>query len=104
MLPAGRRWTTVPACRPLGGCGAPCSVSRRVLRLAQPGKPDRQLVGLVAGFLAAAHYLVHLRFTMDDAAITFAYARSFAEGEGLGVLTPGSDRVEGYSHTTWLLL
>ncbi|HPM38262.1 MAG TPA: hypothetical protein PK186_11965 [candidate division Zixibacteria bacterium] len=40
---------------------------------------------------------------VDDAGITFAYARSLAQGHGL-VAQPGASPVEGYSNTLWLLL
>ncbi|WP_235999088.1 hypothetical protein [Qaidamihabitans albus] len=40
---------------------------------------------------------------VDDAAITFAYARSIAEGHG-PVLQPGAEPSEGFSNPSWLLL
>jgi hypothetical protein len=40
---------------------------------------------------------------VDDAAITFDYARSFAEGLG-PVAQPGVDSVEGFSNPTWTAL
>ncbi len=40
---------------------------------------------------------------MDDAGITFAYARSVATGAG-PVLQPGAEAVEGYSNPAWLAL
>lgn len=40
---------------------------------------------------------------IDDAAITFAYARSLAQGHGV-VLQPGADPSEGFSNPSWLLL
>ncbi len=40
---------------------------------------------------------------IDDAGITFAYARNLALGHGL-VSQPGAMPVEGYSNTLWLLL
>jgi hypothetical protein len=40
---------------------------------------------------------------VDDAAITFAYARSVADGAG-PVLQPGADPVEAYSNPAWLAL
>ena len=40
---------------------------------------------------------------VEDAAISFAYARNLAEGEGL-VALPGGERVEGYSNPLWVLL
>jgi len=43
------------------------------------------------------------RWLIDDAGITFAYARSIAAGAG-PVLQPGSAPVEGWSNPTWLAL
>ncbi len=40
---------------------------------------------------------------IDDAGITFAYARNLAEGHGL-VAQPGIPPVEGYSNFLWLLI
>lgn len=40
---------------------------------------------------------------VDDAAITFAYARNVAEGAG-PVLQAGAEPVEGFSNPTWLLV
>ncbi|MEU1984389.1 hypothetical protein [Nocardia sp. NPDC019395] len=40
---------------------------------------------------------------VDDAGITFAYARSAAEGLG-PVLQPGAEPVEGFSNPTWLFV
>lgn len=50
-----------------------------------------------------AHALLYGRWIVDDAAITFAYARSIATGEG-PVLQPGAEPVEGYSNPAWLAL
>lgn len=49
-------------------------------------------------------YLLHWSFTVDDAAISFSYARNFAEGYGLGALYPGAPRVEGFSNLLWVVL
>ncbi|MDQ0378160.1 hypothetical protein [Amycolatopsis thermophila] len=40
---------------------------------------------------------------VDDAAITFAYARNLSDGLG-PVVQPGADPVEGYSNPTWTAL
>jgi hypothetical protein len=42
-------------------------------------------------------------FTVDDAAISFAYARNLADGHGL-VLNAGGERVEGATNLLWTLL
>lgn len=43
------------------------------------------------------------RWLVDDAAITFDYARNVAQGHG-PVLQPGAAPVEGYSNTLWMIL
>lgn len=43
------------------------------------------------------------RWLIDDAGITFAYARNLVDGHGL-VQQPGMDPVEGYSNPLWLLV
>ncbi|MFG2647339.1 hypothetical protein [Streptomyces sp. NPDC048436] len=59
--------------------------------------------------MALATLLIALRasalgqWIVDDAAITFAYARSVDEGLG-PVQQPGADPVEGYSNPSWLAL
>ncbi len=51
----------------------------------------------------AALQLMYVYWYIEDAAISFAFARHAAEGEGL-VAYPGGERVEGYSNPTWVLL
>ncbi|UCE24239.1 MAG: hypothetical protein JSU74_13265 [Candidatus Zixiibacteriota bacterium] len=58
----------------------------------------------------AVPFVIYLLLTMplsdwiiDDAGITFAYARSLAGGHGL-VSQPGAEPVEGYSNLLWLLM
>jgi hypothetical protein len=51
--------------------------------------------------LVGSHALAYGRWIVDDAGITFAYARSVATGHG-PVLQPGTDPVEGYSNPAWL--
>ncbi|WP_250548778.1 hypothetical protein [Pseudonocardia sp. H11422] len=53
--------------------------------------------------LLAVHSSAYGRWVVDDAAITFAYARSVAAGAG-PVLQPGTDPVEGYSNPAWLAI
>lgn len=47
--------------------------------------------------------LTLLNWFVEDAAISFAYARHLAEGHGL-VTYPGGERVEGYSNPLWTFL
>src|SRR5689334_22030439 len=42
--------------------------------------------------------------TLDDAYITFRYARHLAEGYGLGAWNRTGEHVEGYSSLLWMLL
>src|SRR5664280_1331509 len=53
--------------------------------------------------LAGLHALFYGRWIVDDAAITFAFARSIAMGAG-PVLQPGGVPVEGYSSPSWLAI
>jgi len=53
--------------------------------------------------LALAAQIPVWEWVVDDAAISFAYARNLAAGEGL-VAQPGGERVEGYSNPAWVLL
>jgi hypothetical protein len=53
--------------------------------------------------LVTLHALVYGRWIVDDAAITFAYARSITDGLG-PVLQEGAPPVEGYSNPSWLAL
>ena len=47
--------------------------------------------------------LILKTWIIDDAGISFAYSRSFANGDGL-VAQPGAERVEGYSNFLWVLV
>jgi hypothetical protein len=54
--------------------------------------------------VAALTVLVSRVVTLDDAYITFRYARHLAEGYGLGAWNHTGDRVEGYSSLLWTML
>ncbi len=49
------------------------------------------------------HAMLFRNWIVDDAGITFAYARNLAQGNGL-VSQPGAAPVEGYSNFTWVAL
>lgn len=52
------------------------------------------------------HYILYCvvqPFYIEDAGISFAYARHFADGEGF-VTYPGGERVEGFSNPLWTFL
>ncbi|KAA9158629.1 hypothetical protein FPZ12_022350 [Amycolatopsis acidicola] len=53
--------------------------------------------------MIGGHAWLYGNWIVDDAAITFAYARSISEGLG-PVVAPGSEAVEGFSNPTWTLL
>ncbi|MQY30521.1 hypothetical protein [Nocardia aurantia] len=71
----------------------------------QQGRPWWAAVAAVAcGVLLLAYRAVQYGdWLVDDAGITFAYARSVADGLG-PVLQPGAQPVEGFSDPTWLLV
>ena len=61
-----------------------------------------RLAGVVAVAAALVHALVYLGWMLDDAYISFRYARNLASGAGL-VFNVG-ERVEGYTNFLWVLL
>lgn len=63
----------------------------------------RTLALVAALVLLALHAWWFGSWMIDDAGITFAYARNLAEGHGL-VAQPGAPPVEGYSNPLWTLL
>lgn len=69
------------------------------------GRRHASVLALIsAGFVG--HYLVFTipqPFFIEDAGISFAFARNLVEGEGL-VGYPGGERVEGYSNFLWTML
>jgi arabinofuranosyltransferase len=73
-----------------------------------PHRPSTRLPGtraILAALLAAlgtAHLIYHASYTLDDAYISFRYARNLARGAGL-VFNPG-EYVKGYSNTLFTLL
>ncbi len=66
----------------------------------------RDMIGLAAAALTiiAAVTVLFWRVTLDDAFITFRYARHLAEGYGLGAWNRTGEHVEGYSSLLWMLL
>ncbi|MCF2532539.1 hypothetical protein [Yinghuangia soli] len=87
----------------------PDSVSRpevppdpgRRARRRRRGAAAAAIAGATA--LIAAHGAYYRYWIVDDAAVTFAYARTIGEGHGIS-LQAGAPSVEGYSNTTWLVL
>ncbi len=73
-----------------------------MLSLAPARTPLAGLALIGAGFVAYAVYLGWGE-TIDDAAISFAYAKHLVEGDGL-VLSRGAEPVEAYSNFLWLLV
>lgn len=61
----------------------------------------RTLAIVLAALVLVGHQSARAGWFIDDAAIGFAYARNLAEGHGL-VPWPGGERVEAYSHPTWV--
>ena len=57
----------------------------------------------LCGVLFLIHYVLLSNWYIEDAAISFTYARHAATGEGW-VTYPGGEPVEGFSNPTWTLL
>jgi hypothetical protein len=94
---AGSLWAPLLACGALFGLGA-----RR--------RGDSPWSGAEVALVLAAAALAYLGWAralsdwiVDDAGITFAYAKNFLDGHGL-VSVPGHAPEEGYSNTVWLFL
>lgn len=84
-------------------------VPRRLARwwrsLDDRGRVHSTALGLV-GLGYIAHYLVYCvpqPFFIEDAGISFAYARNVVDGEGFATY-PGGERVEGFSNALWTFL
>jgi hypothetical protein len=82
------------------------TVAHAVADVAPAARPGRRrvraaLAVLVPTGLFGLHAMAYGRWEVDDAGITFAYARSVAMGSG-PVLQPGLPPVEGYSDPAWL--
>ena len=58
---------------------------------------------LIPAVLYLVHALVFGAWLVDDAGISFAYARNLAAGHGL-VAQPGLEPVEGFSNVAWVVL
>jgi hypothetical protein len=77
------------------------------------GKPSAETIAAaalaIAGVLAAfglyarAATPFYQKYWVDDAAISFTFARNIAQGFG-SVAYPGGERVEGFSNPTWVAL
>ncbi len=74
----------------------------RTERVEPPSWTWLALMGAIVAFFGT-HAGRHWDFTVDDAGISFAYARHLAEGYGL-VLSPGSERVEAATNFLWCLV
>lgn len=61
-----------------------------------------QALAIVASVCVFLAYQWYFRdWVIEDAAISFAYARNLVEGHGL-VAVPGGERIEGYSNPLWV--
>jgi arabinofuranosyltransferase len=67
-------------------------------------KREANLLALAAMTVAVTLTVLLSRLTLDDAYITFRYARHLAEGYGLGAWNHTGESVEGYSSLLWTLL
>ncbi|MBN1425537.1 hypothetical protein JXA88_13365 [Candidatus Fermentibacteria bacterium] len=61
-----------------------------------------RLLIFMAGIGLIVHCLLLVRYTVDDAFISYRYARNWVDGHGL-VFNPG-ERVEGYTNFLWTIV
>ena len=67
-------------------------------------KRETILLAAAAMTVVGAMTLLLSRLTLDDAYITFRYARHLADGYGLGAWNRTGEHVEGYSSLLWTLV
>ncbi len=72
------------------------------LQLTSPRRHALGLILIIGCAALAVHVLWLPRILVDDAFISFRYARNLADGHGLTFNPP--ERVEGYSNALWVLL
>jgi arabinofuranosyltransferase len=80
------------------------SDDRRPVAGAVFSKREAVLLAAAATTVAATLTVLLWRVTLDDAYITFRYARHLAQGYGLGAWNHTGEHVEGYSSLLWTLL
>ena len=80
------------------------SDDRRPAAGAAFSKREGLVLAAAALTVVAALTVILSRLTLDDAYITFRYARHLAEGYGLGAWNRTGERVEGYSSLLWTLM
>lgn len=95
MIPTDRRAMTAPMRPWIQRAG---EWARR-----DPRAAAEAVVVFAAAIGAVAHQALWWNWAIEDAAISYAYARNLAEGQGL-VAMVGGERLEGYSNPTWVLL
>lgn len=83
--------------------GAPGPPTAPRVRGGRPVMVQGVVAAGVPTILTGAHAAWYGQWIVDDAGLTFAYARSLATGAG-AVLQPGADPVEGYSNPAWLAI
>ena len=62
------------------------------------------LASAAMAIVAGLTFLFSRVLTLDDAYITFRYARHLAEGYGVGAWNHAGEHVEGYSSPLWMVL
>ena len=80
------------------------SDDRRPVAGAVFSKRDAIVLAAAAMTVVAALTTLFWRLTLDDAYITFRYARHLSEGYGFGAWNHTGEHVEGYSSLLWMLL
>lgn len=82
---------------------SPPDTEDAVTTVPRPPRSDALVAAGLPTLLVALHASVYGSWIVDDAGITFAYARSIATGAG-PVLQPGAVPAEGFSNPAWLAL
>lgn len=99
----------MPSAPATGRGGRSCTTSSNAYARAvdEPALGPRArlpLVPLLVAFAVLAWMVAHFDFLVDDAFITYRYARHFADGHGLVWNIGETPPVEGFSNFGWVLL
>src|SRR3990170_3063617 len=78
------------------------SLDRRLTTQANAAMSSERIILAISMLLLVVQEFLFSAYTVDDAFITFRYARNLASGLGL-VFNPG-ERVEGYTNFLWTVL
>ena len=86
----------------VGSCVLSVLLAVILIRRIRPGSRDGAIALALSAAILTLQAALYFRSTVDDAFITFRFARNWAEG--LGPVYQAGERVEGYTSFAWMAL